>query len=510
MIGSDDIGPDIRLLAKRRAQQSSGDNFAAAAAGLGSTRDLFYSPTGRLPNARKDDTRRQRALVGGPGNRHLGALDLWTEREISRYVRDESEVFEGMIETWATEVVQCGFTLTPKTGEDGLNTVVKEALFGWDGDEGWLNECDARGLFHFWELLDLAEQTEVTDGDMAFFLDPDGNEGRGTVAIIEGDRILTPNGYEAQAGRSIFNGIECDMAGRPVRVFIADSAPEHCYANIEDGRMYDVFDPKTPELGGVLLSLKLKRYTASRRQPWLSTAVRGNDEITDAFVATRIALRNQACRSTYTKISDWEGYYQWLQSVDPNHTGLAAEEALQHAPSPGDHTYLNPGEELQALEATQPGAQFEPFMQFNLRFVGLPLGMGLEEVCKLFDKNFSASRLSLQGTRRRYKKRQRNLKRNKVKPVIEFAIARLREVGELVSESKTVSRMACRFPTWPYIEPLKDAKADRELRDLKVKSSRTICDERGYNFDEEQAELNAEGPLEPATPTPNAQMQEEL
>lgn len=492
---------DTRLLARRQAPyKSAGDQFAAAASHLGSTRSLFYSGSGRLPNAKQtDDTRRRRNLIGGSGNRHLGQLDLWTEREISRHLRENSEVFEGIIATWACEVIQCGFTLKPKTDDTNLDARVKLALFGWDGDGGWAADCDARGLQHFWELMTTAEETEITDGDHAFWLDPDGNDGAGSVEIIEGDRILTPSGYQAPDGRCMFNGIEVDGVGRPTRVFIADEAPDYCHCSIEHGDLYPVFDKRDPGSGGVLLSVTPKRATATRRQPWLSTAVRGHDEIEDAFVATRIALRNAACYATYTKIADWSQYFEWLQTVDSNFTGLAPENPLEHSPNPGDHHYLNPGEEFGFSQANHPGDQFEPFMKFNLRFVGLPLGMGLEEVIKLFDRNFSASRLTLQGTRRRYTRRQRTIKRTKVSPILSFGIACLQKNGELPQHDK-ITRLAVRYPTWPYIEPLKDAKADRELRDLKVKSSRTISEERGYDFDQERDELAEEGPLAAAAP----------
>jgi hypothetical protein len=174
-------------------------------------------------------------------------------------------------------------------------------LFGWDGDGGWMNECDARGLMHFWDIMTLSEEVEVQDGDHALYLDPDGNNGRGSVAIIEGDRILTPYGVKIAPGYTISNGIVWTSSGYPVAVFIADEAPEYSFCTIENGRFYDLFKPWQPELGGVVLSIELKRPTSSRRQPWLSTAVRTHDEVDDVFVAVRIALRNAACRSTYTE-----------------------------------------------------------------------------------------------------------------------------------------------------------------------------------------------------------------
>ncbi|MBL8815256.1 MAG: phage portal protein [Planctomyces sp.] len=494
----------IRDLVRRSRHKASRDDYATAKNGLDSVRAAFYGTTGRLPNTRADQTRRTRSITGGPGDRHMSQLDLWTEREISRYLRDESTVFDGMIQTWAAEVIQCGFRLKPDTGEEKLNAEVQEALFGWDGDEGWASECDARGMMHFWDLVTLGEETELTDGDVAYYLDPEGNNGRGTISIIEGDRILTPAyGHEERPGHILINGVEMDMAGRPTRFWIADEAPQYCHASSESGRFYPAFDPKRPELGGVLFSVELRRYSATRRQPWLSSAVRAHDEIDDVFVAVRIALRNIACRSTYTKIQNFEQYLQWLQSVDPNLEGVAPEVTLEHTPNPGDHNYLNPGEELGVVETNAPGDNFDPFMQLQLNMLGLGIGMCLEESTRIFQKSFSSSRMAVEGTRRRYERRQKRIKRCKVSPILKFGVARLQAVGDL-RKSDRASRIRSGYPGYPYMEPQKDANASKILVETKLRSRRTCATEIGDDYDAELPLIQEEEKLFPAPAAPAA------
>jgi capsid protein len=397
-------------------------------------------------------------------------------------------LFSGMIETWAAETVQTGFWLRPQTGNALLDTQVKEALTGWDGDGGWLAECDARGMLHFWDLLTLAEETELTDGDHAFYLDPSGNGGRGTVQIIEGDRILTPWGLPEMPGRIVNSGVEMDAYGKPTRFWIADIAPSYASCSSETGDWYPAFDPKRPDLGGVLFSCQPKRYTATRRQPWLSAAVRAHDEIDDVFVAVRIQLRNLACRATYTKIGDVDSYLRWLQMVDPAFVGVQPEESLTHSPNPGDHVYTNPGEEMGVLESDIPGNNFDPFMQLQLTQIGLPLGMCIEESCRIFQKSFSASRMAVESTRRRYQRRQKQIKRLKVMPILEFAIARMQAVGDLESYPNA-KRVYVRYPGWPYMEPLKDAEASAVLIENGMASRKTLAEEGNIDHDAEVIQL---------------------
>lgn len=433
----------------------------------------------------------------------MSQLDLWTEREISRYLRDESTIFDGMISTWAAEVIQCGYRLKPDTGEAALDAQVKEALFGWDGDGGWCNECDARGMLHFWDLITLGEETELTDGDFAFYLDPNGNDGRGTISIIEGDRILTPAyGETIPEGRTLINGVEMDRFGKPTRFWIADEAPQYCHASSESGRFYPAFDPRNPGAGGVLFSVELRRYSATRRQPWLSAAIRAHDEIDDVFVAVRIALRNIACRSTYTKIESFEQYMEWLRSVDPSLEGLAPEDPLTHTPNPGDHKYLNPGENIGTIETNAPGDNFDPFMQLQLNMLGLGIGMCLEESTRIFQKSFSASRMAIEGTRRRYERRQKRIKRGKVTPILNFATACLQK-KTVISLSDRANQIRCGYPGWPYMEPQKDANASKILVETKLRSRRTCATEIGDDYDAELPLIQEEERMFPTPVAPS-------
>lgn len=480
----------------RRAQ----NDLAAIKSGLDGYRQQFYGGSGRMPNTKADATRRQRSLSGGSGERHLTQLDLWTEREISRHVYEQSPIFSGIIETWAAEVIQSGFSLKPDTGDDDLNTMLNEILFGWDGEEGWMSECDARGLMHFWDLITLAEETEARDGDHAFYCDPAGNNGRGSIAIIEGDRILTPYGAKVQDGYTMSNGIVWNASGYPVSVFVANEAPLNSFCSVENGEFHPIFRKWKAAEGGIVLAIDFRRATSTRRQPWLSSSIRAHDEIDDVFVAVRVALRNAACRSTYTKIGNWDAYKEWLSMVDPTALTAAPVEGLTHSPNPGDHVLTNPGEELGNLETDAPGNNFDPFMNLQLNMLGLPLGMCIEEAVRIFQKSFSASRMAVDSTRRRYERRQKRVNRRKVKPLLQFAIARHQALGLLPNDSRC-NRIRCSYPGWPYMEPLKDAQASEILIDTKQVSRRTLRTEIGYDSDAEEVQIAREEVMYPPQPT---------
>lgn len=497
--GGDRRRPTGRTTSKAVSRKETND-FAAIKSGLDGTRAQFYGSSNLMPNSRADATRRQRALVGGSGDRVLTQLDLWTEREISRHLREQSSLYNGMIETWACETIQTGFRLKPATGNPDLNILLKELLFGWDGDGGWMGDCDARGLMHFWDLLTLAEETEIGDGDNALYLDPAGNNGRGSIAIIEADRILTPYAHNVQEPYTISNGIVWNESGYPVSVFIANVAPLLPFISVENGDFYPLFRPWRAAEGGVVLSMQIKRPTSTRRQPWLSSSVRSHDEIDDVFVAVRIALRNAACRATYTKVGNWDAFKEWMQMVDPSATTSAPVEGLTHAPNPGDHVYFNPGEEGGVLETNAPGANFDDFIKLQMTTLGLPLGMCIEEAARIFQKSFSASRMAIQSTRRRYERRQPQIKRRKLTPCLQFAIACHQKLKLLPNDSRC-QQILCGYPGWPYMEPLTDAQASEILINTKQTSRHTLQAEVGIDFQAEIPLIQAEDALFPPQPT---------
>ena len=491
-----DSGRNHGRRSPRATARKSHDDFAAIKSGLDGIRTQFYGGSGRMPNTKADATRRQRSLSGGSGDRQLTQLDLWTEREISRHLCEHSSIFSGMVETWAAETIQGGFRLTPVTGDADLDSLLQELLFGWDGDAGWLGECDARGLMHFWDLQTLAEETEIKDGDHGFYLDPNGNNGRGSILIIEGDRILTPYGYKEQDGYTISNGIVWNEAGYPVSVFVANTAPQYAFCSIENGNFFPLYRPWRAAEGGIVLSIQLKRPTSTRRQPWLSTAVRAHDEIDDVFVAVRVALRNAACRATFTEIDNWDHYKEWMLMVDPTSITAAPVEGLTHSPNPGDHVYTNPGEKVGVLENNAPGSNFDAFAQLQLTTLGLPLGMCLEESVRIFQKSFSASRMAVGSTRRRYERRQKQIKRRKIVPILQFAVARLQAKNLLPADARC-NRIAVQYPGWEYMEPLKDAQAAEVLINTKQVSRETLRTEVGYDSTMEEQRIAREATLYP-------------
>lgn len=435
---------------------------------------------------------KKRTLRGGSHDLHLHPLELWAQREISRDLKRNSQLISGAIEQLDINVIHCGFALgMPKRSMREARTAAEKQREQW---KRWQKFCHAGKRLHHWDLQGLSEQTEITDGDCFLYLNPDGNNGYGSVHLLEGDRVLTPIGVEDNDATRVWNGIRFDVfTGAPVEVFVARCAPSFNHIREEEGQWYPVFDPWDPGAGGIVISGLPTRESSSRGEPWCAAAVREHDDIDAVLVAVRIALRQCANKSSYTKTEDIASYLELLKSQ-----GYEPDELQPPLESiePGEHYLLNPGEEIGVVDwSGLPGSNFKDFILTELRMLGLgriqlPIEMLLLDWSA---RSFSAQRLALDTARHNFKRRQKRVERYRVDPVWMFFVARMQAKGE-IDRSDLAFEARWRAPRWPYIEPVKDIKAQALAHKLKVKSRRTIAEEGGYEYDAEREEIEDEEP----------------
>jgi capsid protein len=427
---------------------------------------------------------KKRRLQGGSHEVHVSPLELWSQREISRDVDRNSQLASGALETIASNVIQSGFRIRiPRGIDDAARAAQQKRADNW---ERWCDLADARRRLHLWDLMALAEVTELRDGDVFFLLDPAGNRGRGRVHVIEGDRVLTPRGYSPSAGRVCYHGVECDAgSGQLLRVFVAREAPMFPEIDEARGHWYRIFDDESPADGGIVMSCMPRRVSATRGEPILGPAIREHDDIDAVLVAVRIALRQAASRSTYSKIEQPDEYLAWLRenniSVSDDDLARGAVEPLE----PGSHEVLGLFESVGVVENNMPGNNFVEFVETELRMLGLgrvqlPIELLMLDWSK---RSFSSARMAVEEARRRFRLRQVQVARYKATPIWDFFVGRMQALGELTEEEANYEH-SWRFPRWAYIDPLKDAKTAILLRRERLASTQQLVAERGDDYDD--------------------------
>lgn len=475
-------------LLKRTSPRRAREHAAANMVALGG---FSFGYTGSYEATKPSRLNNPRTSGGGPHDMHLTPAALWTLRETSRELERNSTLVRGAIERLAENVIHAGYDYRAATGDDSLNADVDAYM------DDWYASCDTREEFHFWDLAYASDRNEVRDGDTLYHLDPSGNDGRGSVAIIEGDRLVSPTGVKVVQGdgSTVYNGIHRTKAGAPIRYWIADEAPPSQYATASEGGWHEVYrkrphDSHLWNRGGVLHCYYPERYTGTRGTPWFAACIREVDDLDGILVAERVAMRLSANRANYTRVSDPEAY----AALAGDDEGFDLEGYIERRENsePGEHHFLPPGAEAGVIEHNRPGDNFQAFLETELRLFGLPAGLPIELVLLDFSRpNFAAQRLGLQVAYRKFMLRQVRKHRHELGPIRNFAIARGIATGDLPDDPR-VYRVDVGYPRWPYIDPLKDANADIALIDAGLKTREQAISERGSNPRKTLADWEAE------------------
>lgn len=153
---------------------------------------------------------------------------------------------------------------------------------------------------------------------------------------------------------------------------------------------------------------------------------------------------------------------------------------------------LEDGQDLQQFVANQPGSEYGPFVELNLRLVGMALRVPYEFlVCYFSGGNFSSSRAALMQAYKTFATWQRWLWKSIVRPVAQWRLAMAIRDRELppapVDPSTGVSefgRVEWQRPAVEWIDP--QAAINAEIQELRMGATTMarICAERGMDAEE--------------------------
>lgn len=145
---------------------------------------------------------------GSTKDRH----DLGKMRDRARGAYRENVIAHGLLNTETDNVVAEGFTLQMQTGSEAFNAEAEDRFYAW------LERADVTGQATASDLFRMSWRESRKDGDGGFILLTRG--GYPYLQYIPGDLIRNP--YGSYDYKTMFDGVECDPAGRPVRFWVRD------------------------------------------------------------------------------------------------------------------------------------------------------------------------------------------------------------------------------------------------------------------------------------------------
>lgn len=394
------------------------------------------------------------APLGGSADYHIRSETQYLRliEKARDMVRNDSVVGK-TIDKAATNCVQSGFTLSPKTGDAALDRDLRDRWKAWTTDA---DACDIQGEATFNEIEHLAVTSILRDGDVFAI-----GTSEGQLQMIESHLVRNPHAYKKNRINTVI-GVELNRYRRPVKYHIRrepnDPYKTPTNASSQAYRVRDADGHKQ-----VFHIYDRDRFSSTRGVTCLAPVFQIGGMFEDINFAKVVQQQVASCFAVLRyKDASAAGLPSMSKTYGPQTTETGTNRITQEL-APGMEYEADYGEKLEAFSPNIPNAEFFEQAKMLLMMVGINIGVPyVEMMMDAESTNFSGFRGALDTARRNWRKLQGRLREHLHEPVYRW------KVRQWISEDSALARAANRSgidvlshyfapPTWPYIQPVDDA-----------------------------------------------------
>ena len=400
------------------------------------------------------------------------------------------------VENW----LQDGFRYEPFTGDLKLDA---DLIDWWAEVCESPRECDISWENSFHEQTEIVARSTVVGGDIFALPSVEDENDPGTVALKEFHLCRSPS---RKVSEYIVHGVQMDDATRRRRVnywmleepidpsrsvLKKQLKPFSAYYDDEltgqpEQNVFHVRFPKrSTQTRGITAYAPLFDVAGYHDDVQFLKLVQARAASLFVFVRKRAADFDPEFLAAESKIGA-------DVSVDKSEIAEDVKRSFQQVAAGSELEGL-PGESIEPWSANIPNPEFFPHAKLLLTFMGINLGMPL--VMAMMDgseTNFSGYRGAVDQARMGFRRNQKRLIDRWHRPFMRFKLLKkaerdpvFRRFAERSMNPRTkinVFRHDWNPPSWPYIEPTKDATADLIRDSNMLTSPRRRCRERGDEF----------------------------
>jgi len=358
------------------------------------------------------------------------------------------------------------FNIQFTTPDDKLNEALEDNISRWGQPENF----DAIGRHSLQRMVRLGESCAFLEGDFWYLLLADG-----TVQGIESDRVASPTG-QTFVNTNLVNGCEFDEMGRLRRIAICSRTG----TNLE-------FE-KFVSAQNVIQRGYFTRIDQVRGVTPLSSAI---NRLTDLYEGYELAL-------VKAKLANMLGLKMTREKLDRNpsfgevdaDTGEAATDTTNKYKIPLSasapfYVEMERGDDLSFLESKIPSTEFANFCEQMIRMALMSMDIPYE----FFDGSGVTYSLIRQKTMQYYQsaKSKRTDVAASINRLIKWHLMREVASGKIkLPRSMRVEDLTNEiiFTGLPWLDPLKEVKANREAVAADFTSEERVCREHGVELEE--------------------------
>ena len=292
-----------------------------------------------------------------------------------------------------------------------------------------------------------------------------------SLELIESDSV--PLDYYDEA-RGIVQGIERNAWGRPVAMWVYKTDPAKLF------NFTTVADLKRVPAERMLHVKLVDRMLQARGLSIFASVLTRLDDVKDYEESERIAAKVAASMAAFIKKGSPDNYTQKLN--DDN----SEPEPRQMKFRPGMvFDDLMPGEEIGMIDTNRPNTNLESFRQGQLRAAAAGLDISYSSFARDYNGNYGAQRQELIEQWSAYGVLQSEFGGRAVRPVFEDFLSAAILSGQLKVpadvDPASLDDVVLVGPQMPWIDPLKEALANKMLERAGYKSAQQTIRERGGN-----------------------------
>ena len=373
-------------------------------------------------------------------------------------------------------VLQNGFHPDPQTGDAQVDELLKERWRAWAGNPVL---CDRARRLNFHGIERLVLRSVLVDGDILQL-----PLQTGELQAVEAHRLRTPN-YNK---RDLVHGVLLNkMTGGPEEYWITrEDVGIHTVLKNDDMVQIPAFRDNQPAAFHVYFP---RRFSQSRGVTSMAAVVDYVGMNDDANFATMVARKIQSCFAILEELPPG------TEVVDAGAHGSEGTTTLADGSvttiddiMPGMRQISQSGGKIQGFSPNVPSQNFMEHSLFILQVISInhdiPLQVLLLDPSKT---NFSGWRGALDEARKAFRRIQQDLIARFHGHVWRWKVAQWLDDESLLQAAAgkmDIYKHRWNPPAWRYIEPNKDAEAEKDIIANHLNSPRRVFNDRGLDYDE--------------------------
>lgn len=372
-------------------------------------------------------------------------------------LRRNNPVAAGVSEGLADNVAGSRIILQARTSDPAWNAEA-EAWF-----RAWAGACETSGRENFAGVVRHAVRARMFDGELFLVPQPDGR-----LTLVESQRVRPGPGGDGLA-------YEVDGDGRVTAWRVCDRDP----------RTGEVTDTSPSRMVRDAFHVAWRwRPDQVRGWPQLATVANAMQDLGEINAANLKKYKMGALAAwTLTGGGRLKGRTTRTGQTEGTHPLMSFQDGMIYE--------LDEGQQLQPFQNTQPGGEYAPFVELNLRLIGMALRLPYEFLLMYFGgATFSASKSALLQVQTTLGSWQDWLEDTLIRPVVAWRVAHAIADGEL-PPAPVDARGRSEWDRWQWqrpavlwLDPQAAVQAEMQEVTMGVRTLAEAAAERGRDLEE--------------------------